>query len=648
MRGLVQVVLLLVLVLNVLHSSAALLQLLDSDTLYPAGIYHNLFVMGYDLSSEAYNDHPGFFPDCFVYWPLLALLPLGPATAIYAVLWVACLLGLSYLILRKVGLDRSLASLGTLLAVQWQMEIMQVPKPAAPEDRQILQILYAHSHGTAILLALLLGLLVLGASAKNFEYRLRMAALLFVPMVLAVVSDKIVIAHTLAPLCLAVLVYSFTIRDIGWKLWLGFGLGSSLGGLLVITLLPHWGLGRFDGAYAVSKVSASIDLTFLKDIGKVMITYPVIGLAVLAWLISTIASMGSLRSRASLGDEDRAYIFLQTLLVSMALLTLAAIAVSKFWTGLVTLRYIYPFLLSGPLGLVLALSRSERKPGLYLALALLLLLGSGPTFARQWTEFRWQQLKTPYPEDIQCLDKLAEAFDLKYGYSEYWSARRANLLSRRNLQVTPIDPQANFVPYTMSLNLDSIPAPEKVQFVLTPRLSETMILKFFGQARSVEKCESMDVFIIEPQNSVLTGKSNEGSLLHIAMLGLGEGSRRNLETGTIESPKSADGSRIVSFGPYMSLAPGEYELSMEFESEDETGEGGLLLEVVGHGRQLAQVERSLSTLGESQGKQIMGVDFVVDKTMVGHKFEFRTWKTGSYNLEIRRLCLKARVALTHP
>ena len=506
------VVLTVLVILGLLNTCMSLVRLLDSDTLYPAGLYDNLFLKGYSISNEAYNDHPGFFPDCLVYWPLLALVPLGPATALYAFAWFGSLLVLTYLMLRRMGVDFELSLLGTLAAGVVEAIILHQPPVSAPGDRQLLQVMYPHSHGTAILLGLLFILII--RRCGRTRNHLIAASLLFVPTVAAVVSDKIVIVHTLAPLCLTLLVLSLKLPELEARIWIPFSALCSFLGLKIIHYMPFLGLGYFDGVYTVSRITPSVDLTVVMDVAGLSVACPSIGITLGSWiLLSSVALYKLLRSDVKTESEKQSSLLFQVFLISVALGAVGAVAVSKFWSGLWTIRYIFPLFVLAPTGAVLGLVSLTSRRSVFYGLAALVVAGSVPTFVAEAPNFDLNDLATPYPQDIQCLDRFAKEHGVTRGYSEYWSARRANLFSRQGISITPV--HSRLVPYPMSSNLESFHGPGEVEFVLTKKLDQQMLRGFFGAPQLEEKCGGDSIFLLDPKQGVPTEK---GSLLHLSLI----------------------------------------------------------------------------------------------------------------------------------
>lgn len=604
----------------IVHASS-LVQLLDSDTLYPAGLYQNLFVDGYRLCSEAYNDHPGFFPDCFVYWPLLALFGLGPGTAMFAAVWFLSLMGLSYVLLRRCGLAVPSALLATLGSSLWVIIIMFHPEPEPLGVRQVFQVMYPHSHGAAILLGLALVLLVQQSANMGKRKALVLVSVLSIPTVLSVVSDKIVAVHTLAPLCLTM----FLLRrrhSQSAAIWIAYCVVACILGFFFIDTLPYLGFGRFDGVYAVSKIAPSIEWGFVTDLLQLGFQYPSIGIAWLAWLGLSVVTL--LREPSKSDEALTRYRLFQTYLLSVAICTLGAVAISKFWTGLLTIRYIFPLLVLPPLGVALAIATLPHRKSLFVGLGAVLLPVAVHQIMLHGHDFRWSSFRTPYPPDVECLDQLAVEHGVTRGYAEYWLARRANLFSRSGLQILPV--HQRLIPYSMSLNLDAVEPPSGVEFILMPKLDEDLVRAFFGEPKAVDDCGGR-VFVLDPAKSAFA--KEKGSFLHLGMLELGDGAERSQDF-TISSPASFQGPGIIAFGPYIALAPGKYEARCTLIFK---GEGQVNCEVLVGGEELASKRLSDGTV------ESISLNFTVNRDMTGKPMEFRVWKNGGFDLVIESLGL---------
>ena len=117
-------------------------------------------------------------------------------------------------------------------------------------------------------------------------------------------------------------------------------------------------------------------------------------------------------------------------------------------------------------------------------------------------------LRLPYPEMVQCLDKLAINYDLKYGYSDYWNAKYTTVISHSGARVNALDTDLhilnwinNPVWYINKVGEDSGQYP-KYQFILTERLSKPEIEIRFGKPAIRKECPGTEIYIYNRKSDV--------------------------------------------------------------------------------------------------------------------------------------------------
>ena len=114
------------------------------------------------------------------------------------------------------------------------------------------------------------------------------------------------------------------------------------------------------------------------------------------------------------------------------------------------------------------------------------------------------------------------------------------------------------------------------------------------------------------------------------MLELGNGAERS-DGLSISSPASYEGPGIIAFGPYIALAPGQYEARCTLVLKGEKGQ--VDCEGLVGGEQLVSEQLSAGTV------ETVSLNFTVNPDMTGKPMEFRVWKDGRLDLTVQSVGL---------
>ena len=176
--------------------------------------------------------------------------------------------------------------------------------------------------------------------------------------------------------------------------------------------------------------------------------------------------------------------------------------VTPFVVGRWAYRYLLPaFILPlSTLAVFLAAYYGKIPSWFKVLLFSIILLSSAYNILPKAKALVIDDFKLPYPPDVKCLDELAKHYNLQYGYSDYWNAKRVTILSHFGLRVNQI--QKGFMPYWWGNNIlwysNKVGHPgeyPKYQFILTNNLPTDDLERKFGAPAITKNCSGTEVYI---------------------------------------------------------------------------------------------------------------------------------------------------------
>lgn len=436
---------------SLLPEREALRIFVNSDALYMPALYQDLFVHRTGVSVWHLNGAPNFFPEMFLFFPLMALLKSTTLTImVYGVLQMLLILYLMDRLLRlfygKIHpLTRYLVFLFYLL----------IPLSAVLNEGHLIpsQLLLAGYHAGYFINGLMAALLSL-TYLKKGDWR--MLLLLGMLTVAAVISDKLFIMGFVAPVILYSLLHLFR-KGKNQRYWVLIALIGPC------TLLALFSYRMLNFTAAIDMISTGTKMfqfdkipeamgNFLHHMRSILIDYPLQRILVVATLLFILASpvylilylVKYLRRRLD-PTRENAYAPVLYLFLFVLLILLTPI-LNGYYVNRALIRYNYAGLVMGAAGFVclaaaflspFSLSARLKKyfSPVTTALLLALLLGTG---VKNHALAGLRNYLDYYPEDVRILDELKAEHGLKYGLAGYWQAKYSTMFSRKQLRLYSI------------------------------------------------------------------------------------------------------------------------------------------------------------------------------------------------------------------
>lgn len=420
----------------------------NSDALYMPSLYLDLFVHGTGLHVWHLNGAPNFFPEMFLFFPLMALLKSTTLTImVYGVLQMSLIL---YLIHRLLSLAQvPISHNGRYLLL---LTYLLIPLSAVLNEGHLIpaQLLLAGYHAGFFINSLLAAILALSYMKNGGWSKLLILGVL---IFLAVISDKLFIMGFVAPALLFFLVhllqkgkkkrYLVLIAVVGLLTLLGLFSFRMLNFTAAIDMISTGGkMFQFD------QIPEALG-NFLHHMRSVLIDYPTQRLLVLATGLFIVAAPVYLllHLRKYLAKElDRGHAISWALILYLFLFTFIILLtpiINGYYIGRSLIRYNYAALVMGAAGFVYLLatllSPYSLPPWLrknfstVCSAAILVLLLTVGIKNQAFKGFK--NYVNYYPEDVRILDELKSEHGLSYGLGGYWQAKYSSIFSRNNLRL---------------------------------------------------------------------------------------------------------------------------------------------------------------------------------------------------------------------
>jgi hypothetical protein len=419
----------------------------NSDTLYAASIYRDLFVDGSGLAGWHLNAAPNFFPDLFFYSVFNFLISdFRWAMFIYSLAQYVALLVLLSLTFRKAApaMDWYFPAIGNILMLLFLF--VSLYSGDFSFTFLMLSICY---HLGPFLFALLASILLL-----QHHKRAKKSAFIWLLIVvfLASLSNRLFIVMFVMPSLAALAVFGShkSLRRNMLKAGVGI-LISSAAGLLVFTLISLSGYVTIAGAdwkmFNFANMANAFQV-WLKQLGGFISPLDFRGVVVLLSFVSFFVMLANsvaiirekvLGKKAGITPQDFYVLFFVLffpVVLFMPIINGAYVGpaiirfnIQVYYLGLFNLAFLI-YLMAGYL-------RVQKITGYFGALIILalLILGGVKTSGNLKG---LQNLTGYYTDDIRCIDEFARKHGVQYGIAPYWYAKRIMMFSKENVRLYSI------------------------------------------------------------------------------------------------------------------------------------------------------------------------------------------------------------------
>lgn len=502
-------------VLGLLNIARGFIQAgLNSDALYLACLYKDLFVDGYGWEGWNLPPAPYFFPDMALMFACLGLAEdVGLGYALYiAVFWLGIAVFFTGLLCWTSTPKR--ASLYALTAMLYFIALLQLP-----DNLQLTTFFFMPSfHAGNFYAGLLLLALVYRILTRGETWGILI--LYFCVVTAGCVSDILILPQFIIPLLLTGIFFC-ALGATAWRGFLSFfGLSLLAAGLshgvwsgLIQHLLgavlvdpgtrinpARWGATASHMGNDLYTCFTTVDRSFL--IHLVLFAGLFIGMIRRSILV--------LRGRDSrtFGNvhPDHALLFLVVFTFFSLAGSVSSTIYASFWISPSERRYLLPCYLLPLLSLTMALFTYRDRISIWIKSSLLICVTvySAAVVLPEALSLRWSELKLSYPSNVQSLDRLAREKGLRFGYGDYWNAKFITMYSRAGLRVNQLHPNLALYAWINNLSWYGNDPGRKgrfpgYQFIVTDRMQTNRILEEFGEPAFRQPCRGSEIFIYNRQ-----------------------------------------------------------------------------------------------------------------------------------------------------
>ncbi len=461
----------------------------NSDGLYLAAMYRDVFVDGASLKTWYTQPAPSFFPDLPLFFLARALTGSSAAA-----LWTYAITELVFGVVFIVGIARLLEVKNRHTA--WTAALLSMSALAYFNSfGDCYHLGFSPSCHASCVWVSVGSALVIARQIKANRWRPRALLVLLLLTALTASSDHLYLVHATG-LALA-LVFSLVVTRKGRARLLAnvaaIGLGAALS--RAFERLPT-SLG-----IQVEAFSPNIDISWERVVHVLQLLPPpdheptaiavnvgALAIAmVLALSVCAIVAAGHPPSRRAV--TGTLTFFAAALVASIGCVLFGLAFCGVYWDGWSS-RYqdglfVYPYL-ALPVAWLLA-----RHWALRLAIPTVVAV---PPFVTGWPKVSKDM--TPlladsviYPAPVACVDDIARRYGVRYGYADYWFARRTTELSKTGLHLVAVTPEVWAGQRIQNREWFEKVADASPFIVLTSRLMESAVRSKFGEPAHVESCE---------------------------------------------------------------------------------------------------------------------------------------------------------------
>jgi hypothetical protein len=504
-------------------SNQFFIQFINSDYLLIAEIAKNVLHTK-SIAGQNFPAAPYFFPDTFIAICLEGFSKNITVTHfLYSFLFLSTYCYLVYNLFRKTSISRSLAEIGTFIALSISFTILP------------LQLTFLRDWPGSHLSMFLYSLFFIGyyIQNRNLKPTVIRTALLFIGTYLFFISDNLLFAQLMFPLSVLIifdLLLKKSNKYFSYSL-LALFLLVIMCSLKITDLLTTY----FDASFSLNvslfriRKAAKIGLTihqalsvFADSIKENMLFYGVLFICHLSNLILGLVlylkhKSGRIQAE-KLINVGRILAFLYIAQLSNIML---AILVGKLH-GAPDLRYtdIIDFFPAIGLALLIITFLNNKLYTLTLTLFSITFIASclAIFFNTNYLSLKQFSFNAPYNTSVQCLDELANHYHLKNGLAEFWNVRSVRMLSKNGLVITQINNNLDF--QNLSDNRRFFyedvkhKTPYRYQFIIVDNLPREKIKTVVGKPDSIVHCDNREIWLYaekdssEKLNSYFTAKLN--------------------------------------------------------------------------------------------------------------------------------------------
>lgn len=463
------------------------------------------------MAGQSFPPAPYYFPDLLVIFLLQFLtINMTVINLISSFLFLLSYCILVFYLLQTVMHDKWFAYLGTLIAFCSYFLLI-------PNELQYLKV-WPASHLSVILYCIFLLTVYLNIRDKRANPLLLLS--LLIPTFLIFISDNLLFAQGLFPLSLAILIDRYRHpgnRKIAFYFVLIFFFVTLLGARMDLFLYHY-----FDITYALN--ASLFRVRKVAEIGTTLQTAwqivkdnvslnPIFYGMLLFYNLSSMLLVSIIFTKRivwkiSQESLNKLIFVLGYSYLAQTINIILAILCGKF-TDVGRFRYldtlhVFPSI-AFAMTIVFLLCHRKFVHACLIVLSMTFIVSSFIFIVQNKNLLMRFSLQTPYPEFVQCIDRMHNTYAINNGVGEYWDVKEIRMLSKNAMMMTQVDKTLNFFNFIDNKHAfykdSSAKTPFDYQFIIvTPdsefrSLDKNKILADIGKPDRIEKCGYREVWV---------------------------------------------------------------------------------------------------------------------------------------------------------
>ena len=487
----------------------------NSDRLVMPFIYEALFIDHLDLAGWNFSKAPQFFPDMPIYFFLrwISQDP-GYSLSLYIGVLIVIIILLSRHLLSLLDLTDEDKYFYLTLATLWLASLFSY-------ELIVSERLWPNFHGGVLVTGF--GLVVL--CARSVGGRLNKPLVIFfihlILSTLVITSDKTIISQFLFPLSATFFVCT-VFRIVSWQVSLPT-IGAYLSGWFLSRQIIDYLRNTLFFSLSPTSTTIAFDLdifirAFNDLVSVIQYRYLEYGTAAICLLCCMLILFHHRhififwkKQQESLGGPRKIVIFLAVFFLCQTVSMPMAVLLIGRWGGPEHIRYLSAAWYYSPIIIACFLAVYAKKTcsfrrwrgGLMAIVAVTTTCYAWGT----WEDANDFTLRLPYHVEVGCVDRIAIRHNVRYGYSDYWLAKKITQLSATGLWLNQWTHGLSKQPWLNHNDwYDRTPEPggDEPVLIITRDLNKEDIYEKYGAPTRKYTCPFIeDVFLYDKQLSYL-------------------------------------------------------------------------------------------------------------------------------------------------
>lgn len=542
----------------------------NSDIVLFPSLFKDLFVNHNHYKDWFICPAPHFFPDMFLFIPIIFLTKNIYFQFLLTMLLMLTLIYFAVKYLYYQFFTRKISIFFALIVISF---LLVLGLRSSPYNLLLLPTAHVGEYIIGIFLISIIIKLIGIKKGSNYNLNILYCCLAIL-IFLCSASDLLFVVQFSIPFVLAFLLL-YIKKEIKFRELILLSslciIPTILGSFLSKYMVPHEVLLKYLGSPSLKKISYTTIVFQLSELVKLIkalpyLHWPIFFLFYLSLFVVVV--LGLFINLNKNRYVNKKFYFLSLVIFFALLINMVSFCI--FTNGVLD-RYFISFYYSPYLLFFfpLYLFRSNLQIKIFFMGVFLIIFVY--SFATTFSPFLKQKLKPKlsyYPDEVSCIDRSLPTNS--HGIAQYWDANIFSVLSRKNIKVVPVS--KNLEPMYWSINAKEFS--KASNFVILSNFSSvwdlnpSRVFKAYGIPEKIIKCGTKKIFIY-PKNSIRTIQKSlffhsGDSFTWLAATLPSQIPNSKKENKRIA--KSTDTMAFISYGPYIYLPAGKYHFHIHYNS----------------------------------------------------------------------------------